>query len=81
VCSSDLAREGLIDPELLPGVVETPFGPARPTHQNLNDGTLEGLALEEVSAFSIQYHPESAPGPSDARGLFDRFADMIEERA
>jgi carbamoyl-phosphate synthase small subunit len=75
------AREGLIGPELLPGVVETPFGSARPTHQNLNDGTLEGLALEEVSAFSIQYHPESAPGPSDARGLFDRFAEMIEERA
>ncbi len=72
-------REGLVAPELLPAVVDTPFGPARPTHQNLNDGTLEGLALEDVSALSIQYHPEAAPGPSDARGLFDRFSAMIEE--
>jgi carbamoyl-phosphate synthase small subunit len=62
-------------------MVETPYGPARPTHQNLNDGTVEGLALEDVPAFSIQYHPEAAPGPSDARGLFDRFSVMIEETA
>jgi carbamoyl-phosphate synthase small subunit len=70
-------RAGLVGPDLLPGRVETGFGPAIPTHQNLNDGTLEGMELAEVAAFSVQYHPESAPGPRDARGLFDRFTRMI----
>ena len=72
-------RTGLVGPDLLPGRVETDFGPAIPTHQNLNDGTLEGMELAEVAAFSVQYHPESAPGPRDARGLFDRFTKMIGE--
>ncbi len=71
-------RSGLVGPELLPAVVESAFGPVRPTHQNLNDGTLEGMELVDASAFSVQYHPESAPGPSDARPLFDRFARLIE---
>ena len=70
-------RSGLVGPELLPGTVDTRFGPLVPTHQNLNDGTLEGMELAEVAAFSVQYHPESAPGPRDARGLFDRFTEMI----
>jgi carbamoyl-phosphate synthase small subunit len=70
-------RSGLVGPELLPGTVDTRFGPVVPTHQNLNDGTLEGMELAEVAAFSVQYHPESAPGPRDARGLFDRFTEMI----
>ena len=70
---------GLVGRELLPEVVDTPFGAAVPTHQNLNDGTLEGLALLDVPAFSIQYHPEAAPGPSDARSLFDVFTAMTEE--
>ena len=74
-------RSGLVEPELLPGRVDTQFGPVRPTHQNLNDGTLEGMVLEDVPAFSVQYHPEAAPGPSDARQLFDRFAEMLEEVA
>jgi carbamoyl-phosphate synthase small subunit len=72
-------RSGLASPDLLPEVVDSRFGPLVPTHQNLNDGTLEGMQLVNVSAFSVQYHPESAPGPRDARGLFDRFATMIEE--
>ncbi len=72
-------REGLVGRDLLPDVVDTPFGPVRPTHQNLNDGTLEGMILEEIPAFSVQYHPESAPGPSDARGLFDDFVRLMEE--
>ncbi len=42
------------------------FGGVRPTHQNLNDGTLEGMALDDHPAFSVQYHPEAAPGPRDA---------------
>jgi carbamoyl-phosphate synthase small subunit len=70
-------RTGLVGSDLLPGRVETRFGTAIPTHQNLNDGTLEGMELAEVTAFSVQYHPESAPGPRDARGLFDRFTQMI----
>ena len=71
-------KTGLAGPELLPEVVETDFGPLHPTHQNLNDGTLEGMRLVDVPAFSVQYHPEAAPGPRDARGLFDRFSRMIE---
>jgi len=74
-------KSGLAGPDLLPGVVETGFGPLVPTHQNLNDGTLEGMQLADVPAFSVQYHPESAPGPRDARGLFDRFARMIEGKS
>ena len=69
---------GLAGPEMLPDVVETEFGPLRPTHQNLNDGTLEGMVLDDIPAFSVQYHPEAAPGPHDATGLFDRFNDLIE---
>jgi len=70
--------EGLAGPEMLPTEVSTEFGPVRPTHQNLNDGTLEGMTLTDHPAFSVQYHPEAAPGPHDAGPLFDRFADVIE---
>jgi len=48
------------------------------THLNLNDQTVEGLAHERVPAFSVQYHPESSPGPRDARYLFGRFIDLID---
>jgi carbamoyl-phosphate synthase small subunit len=71
-------RSGLAGPDLLPNLVESRFGPLVPTHQNLNDGTLEGMRLVDVPAFSVQYHPESAPGPRDARGLFDQFTRLIE---
>lgn len=71
-------RDGLVTADLLPTAVETPYGMVRTTHQNLNDGTLEGMELLDVPAFSVQYHPESAPGPSDARPLFDRFVRLIE---
>jgi carbamoyl-phosphate synthase small subunit len=70
--------DGLAGREMLPTRVETDFGTVRPTHQNLNDGTLEGMTLEDVPAFSVQYHPEAAPGPHDAVGLFDRFSHLIE---
>ncbi|MCZ7533214.1 MAG: glutamine-hydrolyzing carbamoyl-phosphate synthase small subunit [Acidimicrobiia bacterium] len=59
-------------------IVDTPYGAIRPTHQNLNDGTNEGLACLDIRAFSVQYHPEAAPGPNDAEGLFDRFVEAIE---
>jgi carbamoyl-phosphate synthase small subunit len=52
----------------------------RPTHVNLYDGTLEGLEHVSRPVFSVQYHPESAPGPHDSRYLFDRFIRLMEER-
>jgi carbamoyl-phosphate synthase small subunit len=50
---------------------------ARVTHVNLNDGVIEGLACEDVPAFSVQYHPEAGPGPHDARYLFDEFRRLM----
>ena len=47
------------------------------THWNLNDETLEGLRCLDVPAFSVQYHPEAAPGPHDSRYLFDRFRELM----
>lgn len=47
------------------------------THINLNDGSLEGMRHKKYPAFSVQYHPEHAPGPHDAMYLFDRFIDMM----
>jgi carbamoyl-phosphate synthase small subunit len=49
------------------------------TEINLNDRTVEGIALKDLPAFSVQYHPEAAPGPHDARGLFGRFRAMVAE--
>jgi len=51
---------------------------ARVTHVSLNDGTVEGIAIPEKRAFSVQYHPESSPGPHDARYLFARFVGLME---
>jgi carbamoyl-phosphate synthase small subunit len=53
------------------GVVEV-------SHVNLNDDVVEGLTARDVPAFSVQYHPEAAPGPSDARYLFERFAALMD---
>ena len=47
------------------------------THVNLNDGCVEGLAAPGLRAFSVQYHPEAAPGPHDALGLFDEFIALM----
>jgi carbamoyl-phosphate synthase small subunit len=52
----------------------------RVTHLNLYDGTVEGLEHTSRPVFSVQYHPESAPGPHDSRYLFDRFLELMEAR-
>ncbi|GAB4345582.1 MAG: glutamine-hydrolyzing carbamoyl-phosphate synthase small subunit [Desulfobulbaceae bacterium] len=63
-----------VDPASLPDTVEV-------THINLNDDSLEGMRHLEYPAFSVQYHPEYAPGPHDAEYLFDRFMDMIRSHS
>ncbi|HCL56553.1 MAG TPA: carbamoyl phosphate synthase small subunit [Spirochaetia bacterium] len=50
-----------------------------PTHRNLNDQTLEGIEWNEKNLFSVQFHPESAPGPHDASYLFERFIENMEK--
>ena len=57
---------------------DTPYGRAVVSHTCPNDGTVEGVALLDGSAFSVQYHPEAAAGPHDAADLFDRFADQMQ---
>jgi carbamoyl-phosphate synthase small subunit len=51
------------------------------THLNLNDNTVEGVVNERLRAFSVQYHPESSPGPHDADYLFDRFIEEVRRSA
>ncbi len=48
------------------------------THVNLNDETIEGIRIANRKAFSVQYHPESSPGPDDARYLFDEFVNLMK---
>jgi carbamoyl-phosphate synthase small subunit len=52
-------------------------GTVAQSHVNLNDGVNEGLRCDDVPAFSVQYHPEAAPGPHDARHLFGRFTALM----
>ena len=56
-----------------------PSQQAEVTHKNLNDGTVEGMRHKELPILSLQYHPEAAPGPHDARYFFQRFVDLMEE--
>lgn len=62
-----------VDPETLPKTAQV-------THVSLFDGSNEGLACSDRAAFSVQYHPEASPGPSDSHYLFHRFIEMIERR-
>jgi carbamoyl-phosphate synthase small subunit len=61
-----------VDADSLEGAVEV-------THLNLNDNTVEGLAHRELPIFSVQYHPESSPGPHDADYLFKRFIKLMQD--
>ncbi len=49
------------------------------THMNLNDDTIEGIRSKNKKAFSVQYHPEAAPGPHDSRYLFDEFIQLMKD--
>ena len=49
------------------------------THINLLDNTIEGVKCDKDKVFSVQYHPESAPGPQDSAYLFERFIKQMEE--
>jgi carbamoyl-phosphate synthase small subunit len=60
-----------VDPTTLPAH-------AKVTHVNLNDECCEGLSAESMRAFSVQYHPESSPGPHDSSYLFDQFVKMMK---
>jgi carbamoyl-phosphate synthase small subunit len=60
---------------------ETPYGPAVVSHVNLNDGVVEGLRLRQRPVFSVQYHPEAAPGPHDAADHFDQFCALLDRKA
>jgi carbamoyl-phosphate synthase small subunit len=63
----------VVVPESLPGNLEI-------TYDNLNDHTSEGMCSPELKAFSVQYHPEAAPGPHDVNYLFEEFVSLMEEK-
>ena len=62
-----------VDPATLPAS-------AKLTHSNLNDGCCEGISIPSQNAFSVQYHPESSPGPHDSSYLFDQFIGMMKSK-
>lgn len=63
-----------VDPDSLPS-------DAHATHINLFDGSNEGIASDKYPAFSVQYHPEASPGPTDSHYLFQRFAELMDQHS
>ena len=63
---------------ILEGSIDTKI--AKVSHINLNDGTVEGIKYKEKNAFTVQFHPEAAPGPQDTADLFDTFLQLIEPK-
>lgn len=59
------------------GPATTDYGKVEVSHVDLNDGVVEGLRCLDVPAFSVQYHPEAAPGPHDATDLFEAFTELM----
>jgi carbamoyl-phosphate synthase small subunit len=57
--------------------VDSPYGAVEVTHVGLNDGVVEGLRCRDANAFSVQFHPEAAPGPHDATDLFVTFTEVL----
>ncbi len=66
--------------KVAPVVQNDRYGRIQLTHVNLNDGTPEGIAFLDIPAFSVQYHPEASPGPTDAHYLFTAFARLMDGR-
>ena len=66
--------------------VEAPFesgkyGKVRVSHIDLNDNVVEGLQCLDIPAFSVQYHPEASPGPTDSHYLFEAFTRLMDGRS
>jgi len=61
-----------------PDAIDNNLDKVEITHKNLNDNTIEGIRAKNGKAFSVQYHPEAAPGPHDSRYLFDDFVKLME---
>ena len=67
-----------VDANRMPIVENKRFGRIALTHVNLNDGTAEGIAFADIPAFSVQYHPEACPGPTDSHYLFTAFSRLMD---
>jgi carbamoyl-phosphate synthase small subunit len=65
---------------IAPVVQNERYGRIQLTHVNLNDGTSEGIAFLDIPAFSVQYHPEASPGPTDSAYLFSGFTRLMDGR-
>jgi carbamoyl-phosphate synthase small subunit len=69
-----------VERHIAPVVQNERFGRIQLTHVNLNDGTPEGIAFLDIPAFSVQYHPEASPGPTDSHYLFNAFTRLMAGR-